>query len=239
MIGVLRCHLRRRQFNLGPSAAFVNPLFLARRELGRDIVAASPALSGLILDIGCGTRPYRELFATETYVGLDNDNERTRSLAVADAYYDDGRFPFGNAEFRSVLCNQVLEHVFNPQEFLGELGRVLARGGRLLLTVPFVCDEHEQPFDYARYSSFGLKALLEQHGFRVLQHHKLLANVSVVFQLFNAYLFKITQSRFGLVNRLVTAFVLAPVSLLGLILSALLPDNPDLFLDQLVVAERL
>ena len=63
--------------------------------------------------------------------------------------------------------------------------------------------------------------------------------VSVIFQLFNAYLFKITQSRFGLVNRLVTAFVLAPVSLLGLILSALLPDNPDLFLDQLVVAERL
>ena len=74
-----------------------------------------------------------------------------------------------------MLCNQVLEHVFNPQEFLGELGRVLARGGRLLLTVPFVWDEHEQPFDYARYSSFGLKALLEQHGFRVLQHRKLLA----------------------------------------------------------------
>jgi len=239
MIGVLRRHMRRQQFNPDLSGAFVNPFFLARRELWRGIAAASPALSGPLLDVGCGTKPYRELFATEVYVGLDIDTERTRALAVADAYYDGGRFPFGNAEFRSVLCNQVLEHVFNPAEFLGELGRVLARGGRLLLTVPFVWDEHEQPYDYARYSSFGLKALLEQHGFRVLQHRKLLANVSVIFQLFNAYLFKITQSRFGLVNRLVTAFVLAPFSLLGLILGALLPDNPDLFLDQLVVAERL
>jgi SAM-dependent methyltransferase len=239
MIGALRRHLRRQQFNPDLSGAFVNPFFLARRELWRGIAAASPALSGPLLDVGCGTKPYRALFATEVYVGLDIDSTRTRELAIADAYYDGGRFPFGNAEFGSVLCNQVLEHVFNPSEFLGELGRVLARGGRLLLTVPFVWDEHEQPYDYARYSSFGLKALLEQHGFRVLQQRKLLANVAVVFQLFNAYLFKTTQSRFGLVNRLVTAFVLAPVSLLGLILGALLPDNPDLFLDQLVVAERL
>jgi SAM-dependent methyltransferase len=129
--------------------------------------------------------------------------------------------------------------VFNPQEFLGEIHRVLDERGILLLTVPFVWDEHEQPYDYARYSSFGLKALLERNGFRVVHHHKLLADASVLCQLINAYLFKITRTRLTPVNMLVTAAVLGPVSLLGLALGALLPRNEDLFLDQLVIAERL
>jgi hypothetical protein len=38
---------------------------------------------------------------------------------------------------------------------------------------------------------------------------------------------------------LVTALLLGPISLLGLALGAVLPRNEDLFLDQLVIAERL
>ncbi|MEO7336676.1 MAG: methyltransferase domain-containing protein [Caldimonas sp.] len=239
MIGALRGHMRRQQFDPGLSGAFVNPFFLARRALRREIAQASPALTGPLLDVGCGTKPYRTLFETEAYVGLDIDSEHARALGAADAYYDGHRFPFEDAQFRAVLCNQVLEHVFNPDEFLGEIRRVLQVGGRLLLTVPFVWDEHEQPHDFARYSSFGLKALLERNGFRVLRHRKLLADASILFQLLNAYLFKITLSRVRILNRLTTAFVLGPLSLVGLVLGHLLPDNPDLFLDQLVVAERL
>ena len=67
-----------------------------------------------------------------------------------------------------MLCNQVLEHVFNPDEFLLKINRVLKNDGKLLLTVPFVWDEHEQPFDYARYSSFGLKALIEKMVLKLL-----------------------------------------------------------------------
>jgi SAM-dependent methyltransferase len=66
----------------------------------------------------------------------------------------------------------VLEHVFNPDDFLNEVNRVLKPSGKLLLTVPFVWDEHEQPYDYARYSSFGLRSLLEKHGFSIVKHEK-------------------------------------------------------------------
>lgn len=236
---LLRRYLRSQQFNPGLLGAFFNPFFLARRQLWREIDAASSALSGPLLDVGCGTKPYRDLFKTDTYVGLDIDSESSRSRGTADAFYDGGQFPFNDAQFSSVLCNQVLEHVFNPEKFIGEIHRVLRRGGMLLLTVPFVWDEHEQPYDYARYSSFGLAALLEKNGFRVLRHRKLLADVSVVFQLANAYLFKVMHTRFTAVNMIVTALLLGPISLLGLLLSALLPKNPDLFLDQLVIAERL
>lgn len=237
MIGLLRRYLQKQQFNPGLLGAFVNPFFLARRQLWREIAAASASLSGPLLDVGCGTKPYRSLFATDTYIGLDLDSQATRARGIADALYDGGRFPFDDAQFRCVLCNQVLEHVFNPQEFIAEIRRVLAPGGMLLLTVPFVWDEHEQPYDYARYSSFGLKSLLEQHGFRVVRHRKLLADVSVLFQLTNAYLYKVTHTRSTYFNLLLTAALFAPVSLLGLVLGACLPKNQDLFLDQLVLAE--
>lgn len=42
-----------------------------------------------------------------------------------------------------------------------------------------------------------------------------------------------------LANLVVTAALMAPVSLLGLVLGKVLPKNSDLFLDQAVVAERI
>ena len=127
MIGVLRRHLRQQQFNPDLSGAFVNPFFLARRCLWREIAAASGQLSGRLLDVGCGLQPYRALFPACVYTGLDIDSPRTRALAVADSFYDGHRFPFDDACFDAVLCNQVLEHVFNPAEFLSEI-RMSSRG---------------------------------------------------------------------------------------------------------------
>jgi SAM-dependent methyltransferase len=172
------------------------------------------------------------------YVGLDIDSPVARQRGVADVFYAGKVFPFESASFDAVLCNQVLEHVFNPDEFLSEIARVLRPGGTLLLTVPFVWDEHEQPWDYARYSSFGLKALLEKQGFRVVSHRKLRADVSVLFQLANAYLYKIIQGWPRPANLLFTATVMATLSMLGLLGARLLPHNPDLYLDHVLLAEK-
>ena len=237
MIDWLRGWNRKQQFNPGLAGAFVNPFFLARRVLWAEIAAASRELSGRLLDVGCGTQPYRSLFQQCTYTGLDIDSPQTRLHAAADAFYDGHRFPFDNGQFDAVLCNQVLEHVFNPTEFLSEVRRVMTPGARLLLTVPFVWDEHEQPWDYARYSSFGLRSLLEQNGFRVLRQRKLMADFSLLFQLAIAYLYKVTLTGSPYLNLLVTVLLFGPMSLLGLAAGSLLPKNQDLFLDQIVVAE--
>ena len=188
-----------------------------------------------MLDVGCGTQPYRSLFKVERYVGLELDTSAAHARGIADAFYDGQRFPFADAHFDTVLCNQVLEHVFNPDEFVAELRRVLAPGGRLLLTAPFVWDEHEQPFDYARYSTFGLRALLERHGLQILEQRRLLADSSLLFQLANAYLYKVLPSQ-KVVRLMATCILMAPLSMLGLLLGWLLPKNPDLFLDQAIVA---
>jgi SAM-dependent methyltransferase len=55
----------------------------------------------------------------------------------------------------------VLEAIFEPKCFLKELTRVLKPGGYALFTVPFIWDEHDQPNDFARYSSFALSTYLK------------------------------------------------------------------------------
>ena len=70
-----------------------------------------------------------------------------------------------DASFDVVLCTQVLEHVAEPARVLAELRRVLATGGELWLTVPFVGELHEEPHDHYRYTSYGLRGLCERAGF--------------------------------------------------------------------------
>lgn len=238
MTSGLRQWFRASQFRPGLGGLLLNPFYLARRSLWRAMAGSAPALGGPLLDVGCGTMPYRSLFQVERYVGLEIDTPTARARGMADAYYDGTRFPFADCEFHSVLCNQVLEHVFNPDMFLSEVRRVLRPTGQLLLTIPFVWDEHEQPHDYARYTSFGLRALLERNGFVVEEHRKLLDDFSIVLQLVNAYLHKVLHTPWTAVNLALTALLMAPITIAGLILGALLPRNPDLFLDQLVVARR-
>ena len=238
----LRAHLRRvyaeQQFFPGLLGVFVNPFYLARSALQQAMREDAASLDGRLLDVGCGTKPYRRLFRVSDYVGLDIDSPVARARGVADVFYAGAEFPFESASFAAVLCNQVLEHVFNPDEFLAEITRVLRPGGKLLLTVPFVWDEHEQPWDYARYSSFGLKALLERQGLCIVSHKKLRADVSVLFQLANAYLYKLTERWPFLARLAFNATVMAAITLLGLVGARLLPDNPDLYLDHVLLAEK-
>jgi SAM-dependent methyltransferase len=229
---------REQSFHPTLLGVFVNPFFIARRGLASAVREFAHPVRGRLLDVGCGTKPYERFFQVEQYVGLDIESARTRASAVADHYYDGRRFPFVDCSFDAVLCNQVLEHVFNPHEFVAEMHRVLKPGGQLVLTVPFVWDEHEQPFDYARYSSFGLRALFEENGFVIERHKKINANVSVIFQLMNAYLYKILPKPL-IVHLIVCATMMAPISFLGVILSKILPDNQDLYLDQIILAKKL
>lgn len=238
MIKKLKAFYIRQMFFPGKLGVFVNPFYFARSGLRDAMSEFAPKLSGRLLDVGCGSKPYQALFAVDAYIGLDIDSEVSRKRGMADHYYDGNIFPFADASFDSVLCNQVLEHVFNPDMFLGEVVRVLKPGGKLLLTVPFVWDEHEQPYDYARYSSFGLRALLEKQGLKIISHKKIGADVSILFQLTNAYLFKITQGWPMLSKLLFTVSVMAFVNISGVIARRLLPDNPDLFLDHVVLAEK-
>ena len=75
--------------------------------------------------------------------------------------------PMEDERYDLVLFTQVLEHVPRPADVLWELRRVLKRGGALWLTAPLFYREHEQPYDFFRYTQFGLRHLLAETGFEV------------------------------------------------------------------------
>jgi len=238
MLAGLKAHYFAQMARPGVLGLFVNPFYFARKGLLESVTELGQELRGRLLDVGCGDRPYESLTSAREYLGLEIDTPANRARGRADAYYDGRCFPFDDGTFDAVLCNQVLEHVFEPEEFVREIGRVLKPGGRLLLTVPFVWDEHEQPRDYARYSSFGLRALLERHSFKLLQQRRTAADARALFQLINAYLYKVTATRSPYFNLLCALILMAPINLAGAALSLILPSNPDFFLDNVVLAEK-
>jgi len=217
---------------------FLNPFYFARKGLLSHLRDLSSNITGRTLDIGCGIKPYQHLCSSTEYVGLEIDTPENREHKRADYYYDGHRFPFENESFDAAVSSQVFEHVFNPEEFLKEVHRVLRGNSSFLLTVPFVWDEHEQPFDFGRYSSFGIRHLLEKNGFNVLVQRKSVDDVRVVFQLLNAYIYKKTITRSSLLNATLTLFLMAPFNIMGEILGRLMPRNPDLYLDNIVLARK-
>ncbi len=233
--------VRRQDFNPNGVGLLVNPFYFARRELYRAVRAFAPYLKGRLLDVGCGQKPYQSLFACTEYIGMDVEQSgHPHQAERVDVFYDGRIFPFPSASFDGAVCNQVLEHVFNPDEFLREIHRVLKPDGILLLTVPFVWDEHEQPYDYARYTAFGLRHLLQTHGFEVVEQRKTLSDARVLFQLANLFLYKISRRLRGtrLGSLLATLILNAPVNLIGSLCWRLLPQNADFYLDLALVARK-
>ena len=234
----LRKYYSETFFFPGITGLFLNSFYFARRGLAHHISALAPNITGATLDVGCGTKPYQHLFNSSEYLGLEIDSPENRAKKNADIFYNGSTFPFKPLSFDSIVANQVFEHVFNPEEFLSELNRVLKQGGNLLITVPFVWDEHEQPHDFARYSSFGLKFILDKHGFEILQHRKSVDDIRVIFQLLNAYIYKKTVTKSAIINVFITFILISPFNILGELISKITPKNQDLYLDNVVLARK-
>jgi SAM-dependent methyltransferase len=238
MLSRLRRFYARQSFHPGVGGLFLNPFYFARKGLHGQIAALSAAVAGSVLDVGCGTKPYRELFRVERYVGLEIDSEHARRHSLADVFYAGDRFPFADAEFDALVANQVLEHVFEPARFLAEAQRVLKPGGTLLLTVPFLWDEHEQPHDFARYTSFGLRHLVQSAGFRVVEQRKTMCGIRAAVQMLESYLYRSCIGGNRWVNALLVLLLFAPLNLLGEFGNLLLPEHPELYLDNVLLARK-
>ena len=239
MLKKLKKLYKQEQFNPKILGLFVNPFYFARKGLYRHVSILILNLKGRLLDVGCGTRPYEGVCNVDEYIGLEVDDEGNRNHNFADIFYDGKIIPFEDKFFDSILSNQVFEHVFNPNEFLREINRVTKIDGLFLITVPFVWDEHEQPYDYARYSSFGLKHILSENGFEIVEYRKSNNGFEVIIQLINDYIFKVTMTKSAYINFLITLILIAPVNIIGLILSKILPKNDDLYLDNIALAKKI
>jgi SAM-dependent methyltransferase len=133
-----------------------------------------------VLDYGCADRPYVEFLpAGVHYVGVDLPGNPKADLELAP----DGTIPVPSGTADLVLSTQVLEHVEDPSGYLAECARVLRPGGKVLLSTHGLMYYHPDPEDYWRWTSAGLRRLLEDQGFAVLESRGLLGLVAASLQL--------------------------------------------------------
>lgn len=181
----LRSHARVLQYQTSFLSFFVNQGFLLRRALWKEIRQYAKSAEGKILDFGCGSKPYETAFsACDSYTGLDiaqSGHDHTNSRI--DVLYDGKTLPFSDKTFDKIVCFEVFEHLQDPGASLVEVARVLRFGGELFITIPFIYGEHEVPFDFQRWTSFGIANLLQKHNFRIVKMKKLNPNFGVIAQL--------------------------------------------------------
>ena len=127
-------------------------------------------LSGSLIDIGCGSKPYKDMLSpfVDEHVGVDHKatfHDKSNIDLFGTAY----EIPADNKSFDSAICTAVLEHLEEPEQALRECHRVLKPGGAAIYSVPFIWHLHEEPRDFYRYSKYGLKYLFEKTGFEVLE----------------------------------------------------------------------
>ena len=141
---------------------------ITRHRIRRFVrsMASSPFRSHDVLDVGAGYRSnFRELGGWP-YHTLDS-NKDLKPTYVADAM---NMKAVPNEYYGTVICTEVLEHLWCPEAAVRECKRVLRPGGLLILTVPFWYPIHEKDyqFDYFRFTPRSMRWLLNRCGFNIL-----------------------------------------------------------------------
>jgi SAM-dependent methyltransferase len=123
----------------------------------------------LVLDVGAGYQPYKNLFNHCNYETCDykpilHDVGYTKHKQT---FYCDiaNHIPRPENHYDTIICTQVLEHVKNPQKVICESYRILKPGGKLFLTVPQSFGVHQAPHNYFNFLKYGLEHLFHYAGF--------------------------------------------------------------------------
>ena len=124
----------------------------------------------VLFDAGAGDGHWEKHFSSEVkYIGMD--------LGVGDDSCDYSQLhingdlreiPLENSSVDVIISIQVLEHLPEPWKVLVEFNRILKIDGYVFISCPQAVPQHQVPYDFFRYTPFGLRSLLESNGFEVV-----------------------------------------------------------------------
>ncbi|MEK7641489.1 MAG: class I SAM-dependent methyltransferase [Patescibacteria group bacterium] len=233
---------------------FLNPFFITRRHLYRKFFEFSKTLKpgNSILDVGCGIKPYEQLFKGNEYTGIEvSESGHDRGAMDADLFFDGKNIPFPAEKFDIVIASEVFEHVEYLPELTKDIHRVLKPGGTLFLSMPFVWPEHEKPYDFQRFTSFGHQKLLKECGFEIKKIEHTTGIFGTCAQIMSDFLIDWTNSlldRGGLSglryklkfigSRIIIAIVCAPIQIIGLVFDRIF-SKKGITLDYIVTARKI
>lgn len=129
----------------------------------RDVKAAIPSFTGDVLDVGCGQSAYKHMLGKDAkYFGID--------IVAADQFdyknpditpFNGEDIPFESDKFSGLICTEVLEHVQHFQKLVDEMHRVMKKGARGIITIPWSARYHYIPYDFFRYTPSSLKSMFK------------------------------------------------------------------------------
>lgn len=126
-----------------------------------------------VVDFGCGRMSYKNylLETSRSYFGIDHpiESKSYPSINKPDllTYFDHTGLP--NNKFHTTIMFEVLEyldHPGSPEEVLLEVNRLLKKGGKIVMTSPFMYPIHDSDIDKNRFTPNKIKRLLKDAGFK-------------------------------------------------------------------------
>jgi SAM-dependent methyltransferase len=149
--------------------------------------------------------------------------------------------PINDHSFDCVLCTQVLEHVPDPRQILSEVHRVIKPEGFAIISLPFIWGEHEAPFDFFRFTQFGVTQMLTEVGFEVDIFKTDTGIFETLAIIFNSYLINDLVQRLGVrgLGRLISVVICFPVQILALTLSRIMPDHGRVYLNVVIRGKKV
>ena len=127
---------------------------------------------GILADIGCGDVPYYHFYkdTVDDTVCIDWANSRLETTFLDHEADLNKELDFLKTNsFDTVICTDVLEHIYRPELLFSEMTRVLKPNGHLILAVPFLYWVHHNAHDYHRYTHFKLKEFCENNKLKVVE----------------------------------------------------------------------
>ena len=221
-----------------------HPGFWVRKRLDEAIASHAKLAHGVLLDVGCGAKPFAKNFApyVEKYFGLEYSPESGYRENNADFCGDAAALPLADKSVDTILCTEVMEHVPDPEKTISEFARVLRPGGTIITTAPFVYPIHDA-CDFFRYSPDGIAVIMKRYGLSVDEVKPLSGTAVTLAAMVNLFWYDIgfiwTKWLYpiGLVLRPILWLGCFVVNLLGGLFEVILPSRQMAF-NHLTIASK-
>lgn len=146
-------------------------------------------VNGKTLDFGAGSAKYKQIIKEKTKEYLAFDMFPGPDIDVVG---DVLKTSLPEGSFDTIISTQVLEHVEKPWMMVKEIKRILKKDGICILTAPFINPSHNDPGDYFRYTTSGVKSLFRNENFEIIEcdsYGQLFTVLSgfIKFSFFNPY----------------------------------------------------
>lgn len=147
-----------------PERRYFSPIVYSQYDVTLPLIREHAR--GDFIDLGCGEMPYRRYVEDQTasYDTFDIE-ERTHGVTYVGDIQAMTDVP--SDAYDTAVSLEVFEHVPDPRAAAAEVFRILRPGGTFVMSVPHLSRLHEEPYDFHRFTRYGVRNLLESAGFEV------------------------------------------------------------------------